>query len=42
MVSISDLLIVFLITFLAAAAVGRRVAEPYEPVRLLNAEMEKL
>lgn len=45
MVSIYVLLIVFLITFLVAAAVGcsrRRVAEAYEPFRLLNTEMEKL
>ncbi|WP_346925664.1 hypothetical protein [uncultured Arthrobacter sp.] len=42
MVSISVLLIVFLITFLAAAAAGRRGAETDEPVRLLNAEMDKL
>ena len=42
MVSIYVLLIVFLITFLVAAAVGRRVAETHEPVRLLNTKMETL
>lgn len=42
MVSIYVLLIFFLITFLVAAAVGRRVAETHEPLRLLNTEMAKL
>jgi hypothetical protein len=41
MVSIYVLLI-FLITFLVAAAVGRRVAETDQPVRLPNTEMEEL
>jgi hypothetical protein len=41
MVSIYVLLIVFLIIFLVASAVGR-VAETRVPVRLLNTEMEKL
>ena len=40
MVSICVLLIVLLITFLVAAAVGR-VAETQEPVRLLDTEMDK-
>ena len=40
MVSINVSLVVFLMTFLVAAIVGR-VAETHVPARLLNTEMDK-